>query len=104
MTYSIVARDPSNGDLGLAVQSKFLAVGSLTLWATAGIGAVAVPPSGAGHSPQNFASAALVDPQVPQVRASPAAHSLQNLRPASLLVPQLVQTICPPNLVVETEG
>jgi len=66
--------------------------------------AATVSPSGAAHSPQNFASAAFVDPQVPQVRASPAAHSLQNLRPASLPVPQLVQTIYPPNLVVEAEG
>ena len=40
-TYSIVARDPVNGDLGIAVQSKFLAVGSVVPWATAGVGAVA---------------------------------------------------------------
>ena len=40
-TFSIVARDPANGDLGVAVQSKFLAVGSLVPWAQAGMGAVA---------------------------------------------------------------
>lgn len=40
-TFSIVARDARNGDLGIAVQSKFLAVGSLVPWAKAGIGAVA---------------------------------------------------------------
>ncbi len=40
-TFSIVARDPANGDLGVAVQSKFLAVGSLVPWARAGVGAVA---------------------------------------------------------------
>lgn len=40
-TFSIVARDPANGDLGVAVQSKFLAVGSVVPWAQAGVGAVA---------------------------------------------------------------
>jgi uncharacterized Ntn-hydrolase superfamily protein len=40
-TFSIVARDPVKGDLGVAVQSKFLAVGSVVPWAQAGVGAVA---------------------------------------------------------------
>lgn len=41
MTYSIVALDPATGDLGVAVQSKFLAVGAVVPWANAGIGAIA---------------------------------------------------------------
>lgn len=41
MTYSIVARDPATGDLGVAVQSKFLAVGAVVPWARAGVGAIA---------------------------------------------------------------
>lgn len=41
MTFSIVARDPQTGDLGIAVQSKFLAVGAVVPWARAGVGAVA---------------------------------------------------------------
>jgi uncharacterized Ntn-hydrolase superfamily protein len=41
MTFSIVALDPATGDLGVAVQSKFLAVGAVVPWATAGVGAVA---------------------------------------------------------------
>lgn len=40
-TFSIVAFDPDNGDLGVAVQSKFLAVGSVVPWAAAGVGAIA---------------------------------------------------------------
>jgi len=40
-TYSIVAIDPSNGDLGVAVQSKFPNVGGIVPWAEAGVGAVA---------------------------------------------------------------
>src|SRR6185503_17749326 len=41
MTFSIVACDPSNGDLGVAVASKFPAVGAVVPWARAGVGAVA---------------------------------------------------------------
>ncbi|MEP7379254.1 MAG: DUF1028 domain-containing protein [Chloroflexota bacterium] len=41
MTFSIVARDPVTGDLGIAVASKFLAVGSVVPHARAGVGAVA---------------------------------------------------------------
>lgn len=41
MTYSIVARDAATGELGVAVQSHFLAVGSLVPWAEAGVGCVA---------------------------------------------------------------
>lgn len=40
-TYSIVARDSSSGELGVAVQSHWFAVGSVVAWARAGIGAVA---------------------------------------------------------------
>lgn len=40
-TFSIVARDPDNGDLAVAVQSKFLAVGSVVSWAQADAGAIA---------------------------------------------------------------
>jgi uncharacterized Ntn-hydrolase superfamily protein len=41
VTYSIVARDAETGDLGIAVQSKFLAVGAVVPWARAGVGAIA---------------------------------------------------------------
>jgi uncharacterized Ntn-hydrolase superfamily protein len=40
-TYSIVAFDPATGELGVAVQSKFFAVGSVVPWAKAGVGAIA---------------------------------------------------------------
>ena len=40
-TFSIVAFDPNNGDLGIAVASKFLAVGSVVPWAQSGVGAIA---------------------------------------------------------------
>jgi uncharacterized Ntn-hydrolase superfamily protein len=41
MTYSILGFDPSNGDLGVAVQSKFPGVGSLVPYGEAGVGVVA---------------------------------------------------------------
>jgi uncharacterized Ntn-hydrolase superfamily protein len=41
VTYSIVARDPGTGELGVAVQSHWFSVGSLVTWARPGIGAVA---------------------------------------------------------------
>jgi uncharacterized Ntn-hydrolase superfamily protein len=40
-TYSIVARDPQSGEMGVAVQSHWFSVGSLCPWAEAGVGAVA---------------------------------------------------------------
>ena len=40
-TYSIVARDPATGQLGVAVQSHWFSVGSVVPWAEAGVGAVA---------------------------------------------------------------
>ncbi|HEX4720837.1 MAG TPA: DUF1028 domain-containing protein [Thermoleophilaceae bacterium] len=41
MTYSIVARDPATGELGVAVQSHWFSVGSVVPWAEPGVGAVA---------------------------------------------------------------
>ena len=40
-TFSIVAHDPNAGEWGVAVQSKFLAVGAVVPWARAGVGAIA---------------------------------------------------------------
>ncbi len=40
-TYSIVARDPETGDMGVAVQSHYFSVGPIVPWAEAGVGAVA---------------------------------------------------------------
>jgi uncharacterized Ntn-hydrolase superfamily protein len=40
-TFSIVARDEKTKELGIAVQSKFLAVGSAVSWAKASAGAIA---------------------------------------------------------------
>lgn len=45
-TFSIVAFDPETKELGVAVQSRFLAVGSVVPWAEAGVGAIATQARG----------------------------------------------------------
>lgn len=40
-TFSIVARDPVNGEMGVAVQSHWFSTGSIVTWAEPGVGAVA---------------------------------------------------------------
>ena len=40
-TFSIVARDPKTGELGVAVQSHWFSVGPIVPWAEAGVGAIA---------------------------------------------------------------
>jgi uncharacterized Ntn-hydrolase superfamily protein len=40
-TYSIVARDPATGQMGVAVQSHWYSVGAIVPWAEAGVGAIA---------------------------------------------------------------
>jgi uncharacterized Ntn-hydrolase superfamily protein len=45
-TFSIVAADPGTGEVGVAVQSKYFAVGSVVPWARAGVGAAATQAAG----------------------------------------------------------
>ncbi|MDQ3107796.1 MAG: DUF1028 domain-containing protein [Actinomycetota bacterium] len=65
MTYSIVARDPATGELGVAVQSHYFGVGPVVPWLRPGVGAVATQAMveiaygprtldllAAGHTPQ----------------------------------------------------
>ncbi|UCC18897.1 MAG: DUF1028 domain-containing protein [Promethearchaeota archaeon] len=40
-TYSIVARDPETGEMGVGVQSHWFSVGSVVSWGEAGVGVVA---------------------------------------------------------------
>jgi uncharacterized Ntn-hydrolase superfamily protein len=52
-TFSIVAIDPANGDLGVAVASRYFSVGSVVPWAVAGVGAVATQANvNVGYGPQ----------------------------------------------------
>jgi uncharacterized Ntn-hydrolase superfamily protein len=65
MTYSIVARDPATGELGVAVQSHWFSVGPIVPWAESGVGAVAtqanVQPSYGPHGLDLMRSGASAD-------------------------------------------
>ena len=58
-TFSIVAFDPKTKDLGVAVESRFVAVGAVVPWAQAGVGAVAT---------QSFANTAYGPKAMPLLR------------------------------------
>jgi len=45
-TFSIVAADPATGEVGCAVQSRYFAIGAVTPWVRAGVGAVATQAMG----------------------------------------------------------
>jgi uncharacterized Ntn-hydrolase superfamily protein len=54
-TFSIVAIDPVNGDLGVAVASRYFSVGSVVPWALAGVGAVATQANvNVGYGPKGI--------------------------------------------------
>src|ERR1700724_936049 len=54
-TFSMVAIDPSNGDLGVAVASRYFSVGSVVPWALAGVGAVATQANvNVGYGPKGI--------------------------------------------------
>jgi uncharacterized Ntn-hydrolase superfamily protein len=77
VTYSIVARDPDTGELGVAVQSHWFSVGSLVTWARPGIGAVATQANvDPGYGPQ------LLDLLVAGVHAEQALATLVSNDPA----------------------
>ena len=58
-TFSICGLDPATGEIGVAVQSKYFAVGAVVPWASAGVGAVATQAAGiAGYGPRLLAALA----------------------------------------------
>ena len=69
MTYSIAARDPQTGELGVAVQSAYFTVGPVVPWVEAGVGAVATQslvnvafgPGGLGLLRAGFGAAKVVE-------------------------------------------
>lgn len=101
-TFSIVAFDPETGDLGVAVQSKFFAVGPVVPFAAAGVGAVATQSQanttfgprgldllGSGNEPQAVIDTLLADdPQraLRQVAVIDASGSAANFTGDGCLV------------------
>jgi len=81
-TYSIVAFDPETGAVGAAVQSHWFAVGSLCIWARAGVGAVATqsvvePAHGPGILDRMAAGAGARGALVAALAADPLARVRQ---------------------------
>jgi uncharacterized Ntn-hydrolase superfamily protein len=55
-TFSIVGYDPATGDMGVAVQSRYFAVGAVVPWAEPGVGVVATQAAvNTGYGPQGLA-------------------------------------------------
>src|SRR5450755_2994490 len=66
-TFSIVAIDPQDGDLGIAVASRYFSVGSVVPWAMADDGAVATQANvnvGYGHQAIDLLRQGLTAPEV----------------------------------------
>ncbi|WP_051791489.1 DUF1028 domain-containing protein [Amycolatopsis jejuensis] len=103
MTYSVLLRDAVTGALGVGVQSRFFAVGSVVPWARSGVGVVATQafpdvrygPAGLaamerGHSAAEALSTLLADDPSPGVRqvamldaaGTSAVHTGENCIPA----------------------
>jgi uncharacterized Ntn-hydrolase superfamily protein len=54
-TFSVVGIDPANGDMGVAVASRYFSVGSVVPWALAGVGAVATQANvNVGYGPKGI--------------------------------------------------
>lgn len=86
MTYSIVVRHPSTGQVGVAAQSHYLAVGSVVGWARAGIGVVAtqaqVLPS---YGPLGLDALAAGQPPSEVLESLRAADERQSVRQVAIL-------------------
>jgi uncharacterized Ntn-hydrolase superfamily protein len=80
MTYSIVARDPQTGEIGVAVQSHYFSVGSVVPWVEPGVGAVAT---------QSFVEISYGPLGLDLMRAGKTANeALQHLLAADPLLPR----------------
>jgi uncharacterized Ntn-hydrolase superfamily protein len=86
MTYSIVALDPATGDLGVAVQSKFLAVGAVVPWARADVGAVATQSfANVAYGPDGLAALASGVTAADALQRLVAADAMREQRQAGIV-------------------
>jgi uncharacterized Ntn-hydrolase superfamily protein len=82
-TFSICGLDPETGEVGVAVQSKYFAVGAVVSWARAGVGAVATQAAGiAGYGPlllDELAAGAAPDEAIRRVLADDDGRETRQL-------------------------
>src|SRR6516165_7223235 len=81
MTYSIVARDPDTGELGVAVQSATFGVGTVVPWARPGVGAVATQAiAGPAYGPRCLGALAAGSSAAEALEAAGTADAASFLR------------------------
>jgi uncharacterized Ntn-hydrolase superfamily protein len=86
VTYSIVALDAATGDLGVATQSKFLAVGAVVPWARADVGAIATQSfANVRYGPEGLDALARGDAATDVLAALVAADPLREQRQAGIV-------------------
>lgn len=86
MTFSIVAFDPSAPEWGVAVASKFLAVGAVVPWARAGAGAVATQSyANVAYGPEGLIRMATGEPAEEVLRALIAGDNQRELRQVGIV-------------------
>lgn len=86
MTYSIVARDPETGALGVAVESHYFATGRVVTWAEAGVGAVATQSlPDVGYGPRGLARMRNGESATATLAALVAADAMQAVRQVAMV-------------------
>jgi uncharacterized Ntn-hydrolase superfamily protein len=85
-TYSIVARDPVSGDLGVAVQSHWFSVGSVVTWGRPGVGTVATQSvAEPAYGPRTLERLAAGEEPGPALRAQLAQDELAEVRQVAVV-------------------
>lgn len=85
-TYSIVARDPVTGQMGVAVQSHWFAVGSVVTWGEAGVGVVATQAMAeVGYGPKGLARMRAGEPAPQALAALLAADDQREVRQVAMM-------------------
>lgn len=85
-TYSIIARDPHSGEMGVAVQSHWFSVGSIVAWGEAGVGVVATQAlAQVSYGPQGLALMRLGVPAPAALQALLSADEEREVRQVAML-------------------
>jgi uncharacterized Ntn-hydrolase superfamily protein len=85
-TYSIIARDPQTGEMGVAVQSHWFSVGSIVAWGEAGVGVVATQALvQVSYGPQGLALMRAGIPAPTALQALLAADEEREVRQVAML-------------------
>ena len=88
-TFSIVARDPATGELGVAVQSRVLGVGAIVPWARASVGAVATQSyANVTYGPEGLKLLAADKSAEETLAALTSADERKALRQAAVIAPR----------------